>query len=256
MKLLEILIFIGLLVSLFAFLEIGRVTSLRAVKNGSKSKSSTSGPVEAIVFGLLGLLIAFTFSGAESRFEYRRQLIIDAANTISTVYSRIDLLSNSSQPEMRRLLKRYTEVRAHIYQEQENLSAGKNKLLQESNTLQKQLWALAVSDCYKSANRSCEMLLLPALNDAFGIATVRQAAQQSHPPLVIYILLIVIALFGALLVGYNLPTVTQRNMFYMLIYSITIAVLITLIIDLELPRTGFVRLDSTDQLILDLSKEM
>ena len=57
-----------------------------------------SGAAEAAVFGLLGLLIAFTFSGAASRFEDRRHLITEEANAIGTAYLRIDLLPGDAQP--------------------------------------------------------------------------------------------------------------------------------------------------------------
>jgi hypothetical protein len=38
--------------------------------------------VDGAVFALLGLLIAFAFSGAASRFDARRQLIVQEANMI------------------------------------------------------------------------------------------------------------------------------------------------------------------------------
>ena len=77
----------------------------------------------------------FTFTGAESRLEYRRELITGAANSISTAYARIDLLSAKAQPQMRNMLKEYTLIRAQIYQGQENLS-DENKLSQASDQLQ------------------------------------------------------------------------------------------------------------------------
>ena len=43
-----------------------------------------SGAIIAALFALLGLLLAFTFSGAYSRFDARRQLIVQEANTIGT----------------------------------------------------------------------------------------------------------------------------------------------------------------------------
>jgi hypothetical protein len=57
--------------------------------------------VEGAVFGLMGLLLAFTFSGAASRFEVRRQLIVQETNAIGTAYLRLDLLPPGDQPKMR-----------------------------------------------------------------------------------------------------------------------------------------------------------
>ena len=53
------------------------------------------GAIEGAVFGLMGLLIAFTFSGAASRFEARRQLILQETNAIGTAYLSLYLLPGS-----------------------------------------------------------------------------------------------------------------------------------------------------------------
>ena len=235
--------------------EVGRLISAKAIRTGIKTDSSGSGPVETIVFGLLGLLIAFTFTGAESRLEYRRELITSAANSISTAYARIDLLSTNSQPQMRSMLKEYTLIRAEIYQGQESLST-ENELAHASDQLQKQIWELAVTDCAKLNSRTCDMLVLPALGEVFSVATLRQAALLNHPPIEVYIMLVIISLFGALLVGYTLPVSKKRNILYMITYAFTISVLITLIIDMEFPRTGLIRVDSADKIILDLGNSM
>jgi len=42
--------------------------------------------VEAAVFGLMGLLIAFTFCGADTRFESRRNPHVDEVDAIETAY--------------------------------------------------------------------------------------------------------------------------------------------------------------------------
>jgi len=48
------------------------------------------GAMEGAVFALLGLL-GFSYSGATSRLEARRNLIVQEANAIGTAYLRIDL---------------------------------------------------------------------------------------------------------------------------------------------------------------------
>ena len=53
---------------------------------------------------LLGAL-AFTFSGAASRFDARRALAVEEANAVSTAYARVDMLPASFQPGMRELFR-------------------------------------------------------------------------------------------------------------------------------------------------------
>ena len=65
--------------------------------------------MDGAVYGLLALLIGFTFSGAAERFNNRRVLIGDIDNTASTVWRRIDLLPPEQQPAIRAGLRRYVD---------------------------------------------------------------------------------------------------------------------------------------------------
>ena len=96
---------IALLFGMLALFEVGRIGK-RGLARDSDGVAKGTGPAEAAVFGLLGLLLAFTFSGAASRFEARRHLITEEANAIGTAYLRIDLLPRDTQPEMRQLFRR------------------------------------------------------------------------------------------------------------------------------------------------------
>ena len=59
----------------------------------------------------MGLLIAFTFSGAATRFDGRRQLIGEEANAIGTAYLRMDLLPQAAQPALREDFRNYVDAR-------------------------------------------------------------------------------------------------------------------------------------------------
>src|SRR6185369_7365193 len=83
------------------------------------------GAIEGAIFALLGLLIAFTFSGAAARFENRRHLIVEEANDIGTAYLRITLLPAETQPEIRDLFRRYVDARLSVYQNVNDISVAK-----------------------------------------------------------------------------------------------------------------------------------
>lgn len=63
----------------------------------------------------MGLMVAFTFSGAATRFDERRHLLVQEANDIGTAYLRIDLLPAANQPAMRDLFRRYLDLRISGY---------------------------------------------------------------------------------------------------------------------------------------------
>ena len=81
-------LFFGML----AMIELGRRLRVRQHAMRAAGAGLGLGAVEGAVFALLGLLIAFTFSGAASRFDTRRQLIVEEANDIGTAYPRLGLI--------------------------------------------------------------------------------------------------------------------------------------------------------------------
>lgn len=249
--------FIVMCVFMLIFLEIGqRIRASSSLNKRVVTNLSLNGPVETIIFAVLGLLIAFTFTGAGTRFEARRQLIGMEANTIKTAYLRMAVLPKDVQPKMYDLLKQYTLIRANIYKNVDDKVATKSKLLASEN-LQKQMWDMAVSSCNTpEALKDCSRIALPALNDMFDITTTRAVSRENHPPTSIYLLLIILSLFSALLVGYDLPRSNRRNLLYTLSYAITISLILYLIIETEMPRNGFITIHEADHIISDLVKNM
>ena len=67
------------------------------------------GGVEAAVYGLFGLLLAFSFSGAAERFNGRKAMMLREAQSAGTAASRIDLLPEPHRGELRKLLLAYLD---------------------------------------------------------------------------------------------------------------------------------------------------
>src|SRR5271170_3899492 len=132
-----ILVSVFLVCLMVAFIECGRRIRLRNTDaNGSKGL----GVIDGAVFGLMGLLLAFSFSGAVSRFETRLQLIVQETNAIGTAWLRVDLLPEAAQPEIRSDFRAYLDARLAFYK---NLSTDRAKAfnaLALSGELQKKIW--------------------------------------------------------------------------------------------------------------------
>src|SRR5262245_17045080 len=95
------LIFIGISAVVFlgmiGFLLLGRQVAARRAARPDEGSAEGTGTVEASLFALLGLLVAFSFSGAEDRLDARRAMIVDEANAIGTAYLRMDLLPEAER---------------------------------------------------------------------------------------------------------------------------------------------------------------
>lgn len=245
----------GLFAGVLLFLELGRRIGLRRLKQEGDGAGAGAGAgvVEGAVFALLGLLIAFTFSGAAGRFEDRRNLIVDEANAVGTAYLRIDLLPAAAQGEMRDRFRRYLDARLAVYRALPDLEAA-NEHLASANRIQQEIWMRAVADSADS--QSARMLLLPALNEMFDITTTRTMAAQAHPPHVVFGLLFVFALCAALLAGSAMARPQSRHWLHSATFAFALAGSVYVIIDMEFPRVGLIRVDAFDKILVELRRSM
>jgi hypothetical protein len=108
----------------------------------------------------------------------------------------------------------------------------------------------------EGAPQPVAMLLLPALNSMFDIAATRTAAAWRHPPPVVYVLLVVLALASALLAGYAMAGARSRSLLHMTMFALIMAASIYVILDLEYPRAGFIRIDDADRPLILLLESM
>jgi len=239
----------GLFFGMLIFSEVGRRIGIARLARDSEGLTKGTGAAEAAVFGLLGLLIAFTFSGAASRFEDRRHLIAEEANAIGTAYLRIDLLPGDAQSEMRALFRRYLVTRLATYQDAEDQTATKTRLA-EAAALQGTIWTMALNASQRpEASAQAALLLLPALNELIDITTTREMATLNHPPLVVFLLLGGLSFVGALLVGYDTSPNKDRGWFHVMVFAGILSLTVYVIVDLEFPRLGLIRVDAADQVL-------
>jgi hypothetical protein len=243
---------LALLGGMLALQGYGRRLALRVDPAGDSRDARAA---QGAVFALLGLLLAFTFSGALQRFDERRHLIVEEANDIGTAWYRIDLLPPARQSEMRVLFRQYMDARIQTYSNVTDATAT-NASLAKGEELQRQIWATAVAGADETGKVAPYSVLLPALNDMFDITTTRTAVTQMHPPAVVYGMILVLAAVGAVFSGYALGGGQQRSWVHRLAFPLATAVALFVIVDMEFPRLGLIRVDAMDYLMNDLRKMM
>ena len=250
------LIAIALFLGILLLLEIGRRIGDRRLAADPEGARAGTGAVEGAVFALLGLLVAFTFSGAASRFDDRRALIVEETNDIGTAYLRLELLPASAQPPLRDLFRRYVDSRLETYRKILVPDAAKAELARSAE-LQAQIWQRAIAASQmEAAPPSAAMLLLPALNQMIDITTTRTMTAQMHPPMVVFVMLFGLALAGALLAGYGMAGGKARSWLHMVGFAAVLAGAVYVIIDLEYPRLGLIRVDAFDKVLVELRNSM
>ncbi len=244
-----------LVVGMLACLEVGYRVRRRHERQAIPAADG-GGSVEGAAFALLGLLIAFTFAGAASRFDQRRDLIVEEVNIIGTLWLRLDLLPPESRPAMQQLLIEYLDSRIAIYRAVPDMVKVQQEV-DRSTELQNRFWSGVVEATQApGAAPSAQVLVLSNTNDMLDITTTRFAATQIHTPPAIYLLLVISGLVAALLAGYSMGRSEVRSWIHMLGFVFMVGFAVYIIIDLEYPRLGLIRVDALDHLLVELRQTM
>ena len=208
------------------------------------------GPLESSMLGLMALMLGFSFSMALSKFETRRQVIVEEANDISTAVLSADLYPDSIRTLLRADFKDYIEARISYY----SVGIDKKKLdstLAKTNVYSGRLWKHTVGLEQDDRYRVSTLQMIPALNSMIEIVRVRESGRKAKVPALILTMLLALTLLSSFLVGYG-DKGKHRNRVMVCTFSLMITIALYLIIDLDRPRRGLLNLDSAEQNITAL----
>ena len=245
----------GMFLGMLLFQEVGRRVGMSRMANRPEDIGISAGAMQAAVFTLLGLLIAFTFSGAASRFDDRRKLVAQEANAIGTAYLRLDLLPSDARSALRQRFSQYLDARLAVNRKLPDIEAARQEWAR-GTALQNEIWTQAIAACRVHTDPRICMLVLPSLNEMIDITTTRMTAMMTHPPTIIFVLLFGVALGSSLVAGYEMAGSTRRSWPHIIMFAAMTTFTLYIILDLEYPRAGLIRVDAADQLLLELRESM
>ncbi|MDR3491377.1 MAG: DUF4239 domain-containing protein [Gammaproteobacteria bacterium] len=247
--------FSALYILLLFSVSAGRRFAQWQAKRHSLGNLETITVIEGAVFGLLGLMIAFTFTGAYERFELRKTHIIEEANVVETAYLRLDMLTPSATVDLRNNFRQYIDTRLSVYKNIPDFNAV-YRALEKSEQLQHKIWNQVLAACKITNQQVATEMVVPAINKLFDMENEGIAITKIHPPIVIFVLLIGLTMLSAFLAGYSAVEKHARSSIYILIYVAMMAFIIYLIMDIEFPRVGLVRVDAFDNVLMDVRQRL
>jgi len=243
-------------------LTLGHRLGARHLARTGETSLNGLGNVEAAIFALVGLLLAFTISGALQRFDERKQLMLKEANTISTAYSRLGLLDDEAKLDLKQKVKAYFGARINLYSEGIDFSLLEGaEITSRMHTarvdkLKSEILDRAVATCKTPDIRTACSMVLPPLNEMLEAARLRDGANRRHPPHAIYIALFVLGLGSSFLAGVSMAPGKRKSWVHVVAFAAALALALFLITDVEYPRLGLVRVNQFDQLLFDLYQSM
>jgi hypothetical protein len=244
----------GLIGLVLLSLECGHRLGVRQRARSPHTIPNVNPTIEASVFGLMGLLIGFTFYGAGSRFDNRRSLAVKEANAIGTTYLRLDLLTAEFRPGLQEDFRAYLRSRLEIERKIPDIDAVR-AAVHRSSTLQSSLWKSVVAAA-KDVGPAEKSLVLSSLNETIDITTDRTVALITHPPIAVYVMLGLTVVTSSVLAGYTMSASAIRNWISTITIALVLGIALYVILDYEYPRVGLVRIDDTDQILVDALEKM
>jgi len=238
-------IMVGLFFSLIAARELGGWIHRLAVGRKEGQDDGDDEGKSLVLSGLLGLLAlltAFTFSLSLNRYEVRRSVVVSEANAIGTAEMRVRLLAAPDNARLAGMLQDYARTRLAYGVA---TAAAKPAFAATSAKQRSELQTATIAALTPEARNPLAGLVGPSINAVLDIGAEREAFNAARIPGIILFALMLYNLLTAIMLGYALTgaRARQRPATIMLFALLTLA--IALIMDLDRPQRGTIRIDQT-----------
>jgi len=237
-----------IVVLIVAFLVIQFIGFLFGRRTGRPKEGADTSALNtalAAILGVVALVLSFSFSFGLSRYEQRRQLVLQEANDIGTMYLRTSVLNKPAGETLRGLLRAYIQKRIDFYGKDGSDPAAQAGNQKAAAALQDRMWKI-VSDAVRADPRSQgASLLMQVSNDVIDISAEQYAAfnyRLRGPGL---FLIFLVAVVGSMTLGFGFGCTDSRNWFVSIVFALLLAFLVSTIIDLDSPQSGRIRVNLT-----------
>jgi hypothetical protein len=218
-------------------------------KKREKEPEAPLGTLVGAMLGLLAFILAFTFGMAGSRFDARKQLVLEEANVIGTTYLRAGLLPEKQGLEVRRLLREYAEIRLTAK------PGDMKEVLEKSEQIHDRLWSQAKSVVQEKMDSELRALFVSSLNELIDLHQSRQTVGlEFRLPAWVWLSVQLLAALSMLALGYQTGMAGSRRLLGTPVLALAFSLVIVMIADTDRPEEGLIRV--TQQPIADVLKMM
>jgi hypothetical protein len=222
----------------------------RQAKRNPNEVRDGAGATEGALLGLMALMLAFSFNSASSKFDVRREVIVEEANNIGTAILRCDLYPDSIRNLFRADFKKYVEARINYYNAGDD--AGKiADALRQTNIYSGNIWRRAAYLFQIPEYRMRSREIIPVINSMIDIVTTRDVGRVAKVPPIILEVLLLLTIISGFLTGYS-QSGKRRNIIMIFGFALMTTITVYLILDLDRPRRGILNLDAAEQKVVEL----
>jgi hypothetical protein len=208
-----------------------------------------TGVLVGSILALLAFLLAVTMGMAADRFDTRRAIVLDEANAIGTTYLRAGYLPEPASSEIRELLRQYVPLRIRT-SAADDLQGD----IQKSQAILTQLWTIAEGVAKTTNQGDLTSTFIESLNDTIDLHETRLTAASARVPETVVLLLIFGSVLTLGMVGFSAGLTRRRSLLSAAVLVIALGAVITIVVDLDRPREGFIQV--SQQPLIDLQHQI
>jgi hypothetical protein len=209
----------------------------RRRRNPDEDERDNFNLIAAATLTLLGLIIGFSFSMANSRYDQRKNYEEAEANAIGTEYVRADLLPGADAVRVRALLRSYLDQRVLFYNTRDD---GQLRQIDAATAqLQSDLWSEVKAPAVAQPT-PVTTLAVSGMNDVLNSQGYTQAAWWNRIPSAAWGLMAAIAICSNLLIGSGVRRPEARPLLFVTL-PLVLSISFFLISDIDSPRGGIIR---------------
>jgi hypothetical protein len=208
-----------------------------------------TGMLVGSILALLAFLLAVTMGMASDRFDARRAIVLAEANAIGTTYLRAGYIPEPASSQVRELLREYVPIRIGLT-DATNIESE----IDQSAAILAQLWTVT-EGVAREHGSDVIALFVESVNETIDLHESRVTARlYSRVPETVLLLLVGGAALSLGMVGYSAGLTKRRSLLSAFVLVLTLGAVITIVIDLDRPREGFIQV--SQQPLIDLQHQI
>jgi hypothetical protein len=230
--------------------EIGYRSGRRLFNTRDVGRRRQIAATRGAVIGVLGLLLAFTFSMAVARDDARRALVVREANAIESVWLGADLLPEEHGRAVKSLLHDYVNVRLRV----QGVLRSRTLLdeeLRRSAEIESMIWHHADASA-QEAPSEITAVFITSVQEMMATDAERIAAWENSIPGGVWLILVLFSGVGCFTTAYAGGAHGIRSLFSSVLFPLVVSVLIILIFDLSQELHGVI--DVNQRPLIDLQE--
>lgn len=225
---------------LLTALEVGYRIGFKQRKKWLDAETGGGTVALSTMFALLGLILAFTYASGVSRFEDRKQAVIEESNALGTAFLRAGFIAEPGGKALQETILAYAKTR-EISREHSLSHVEIKERLNNTIQAQEKLWPTLEKALMQGKLGAIEVSMVTAMNDVLNMHTIRMAALFDKLPKAVFWMLIFISAATIAVTGFNAGLSGKISRWRTATLALVMVGVMLMILDYDRPRDGFIR---------------